>query len=532
MTVGDTPQVRELIRLAAVDMGSNSFHLLVVDAHPDGSFDTLLREKEMLRLGDVVSRTGTIPRTDVERILDTLHRFATMARSIGATEIVACATSAMREADNSAQVVDLIREETGIEVEVISGRREAELVFAAIRGSLVLEPSPAVCFDLGGGSLEIMVGTNVELLWSASVHLGAARLAARFVVEDPPSAAELRRVKSHVTEVLTPIAREVSAFEPRLMVGTSGTFLDLARMVAATATGTAPQSVNQLVTSRDDLQKAHDRIVQLPTAARAKLPHLESRRIDQIPVGSLILLTAMRIFGFEEVMVGEWALREGIILDAIGHHDAAEWTNDAGAIRRSSVLGLARRCNVDEDHATQVARLAVSLFDQTLPLHHLEAEDRELLEHAAWLHDIGEHVSVDAHHKHTAYLIEHGRLRGFSPEDVGVLATLGRYHRRNDPKASFEPFGRLSGDRRDETLRMLSLLRLADGLDRGHSSTVDEISVEIFDDRVRLVITSDRDTDLEVWGVRRKRDLFERLFERRLEVASSEHPSLNGADPS
>ena len=517
---------RGAMRLAAIDMGSNSFHLLVVDAHPDGSFDTLLREKEMLRLGEVVTRTGGIPPPDVERVLDTLRRFAAMAASIGAVEIVACATSAMREADNSAIVVDLIREETGIEVEVISGRQEARLIFSAVRTSLALTPGPAVCFDLGGGSLEVMVGDNAGLSWSTSVHLGAARLATQFVRTDPPTRAELRCVEDRVSEVLTPVLEEVAPFQPKLMVGTSGTFLALARMAEAARTGAVPQSVNQLVTSRHELQQVHERLVQLPSGARAKLPGLDARRADQIPVGSALLLTTMKLFGFDELMVGEWALREGIVLDAIRRHEVAEWTNDGAAIRRSSVQGLARRCNVDETHAAQVARLATALFEQTLPLHHLPPADNELLEHAAWLHDIGEHVAVESHHKHTAYLIEHGKLRGFSPDEVGALTTLGRYHRRGDPKPSFEPYGRLAPARRGEVLALLSLLRLADGLDRGHAATVDEVEVEVLDDRVRLVVSGRDNLDLEVWGVRRKRELFERRFGRPLDVVAADHPSV------
>jgi exopolyphosphatase/guanosine-5'-triphosphate,3'-diphosphate pyrophosphatase len=248
--------------------------------------------------------------------------------------------------------------------------------------------------------------------------------------------------------------------------------------------------------------------------------------MDQIPVGSLVLLTTMRLFGFDELMVGEWALREGIVLDAIRRHEVAEWTNDAEAIRRSSVVGLARRCTVDEGHATQVARLATTLFDGTQPLHGLPPSDRELLEHACWLHDIGEHVAVESHHKHTAYLIEHGKLRGFDPDDIGVLAALGRYHRRSDPKASYEPYGRLSGDRRKEVLQLLALLRVADGLDRGHTAAVEGLEVELDDGRVRLLLASTADMDLEVWGARRKRELFERVFDRRLDVVAADHPSV------
>jgi exopolyphosphatase/guanosine-5'-triphosphate,3'-diphosphate pyrophosphatase len=515
------------MRLAAIDVGSNSFHLLVVDAHADGTFDTLLREKEMLRLGDVVTRTGTIPDGDVERVLDTLRRFAGLVSSIGATEIVACATSAMREADNSATVVDLVREETGIDVEVISGRREAALIFSAIRASLALEPGPAVCFDLGGGSLEVMVGDNAGLAWSTSLHLGAARPAAQFLDSDPPTAGELRRLKARLLEVLDPVAEEVAAFGPQLMVGTSGTFVDLARMAAAQRTGTMPPSANQLVVSRRDLLEVHERLIGLTSAGRAKLPGVDARRADQIACGSLVLGTIMKRFGFEELMVGEWALREGIVLDAIRRHEVSAWTNDAEAVRRSSVLGLARRCNADEAHGEQVARLALALFDGTQPLHRMGEAERELLEHAAVLHDIGEHVAVEAHHKHTAYLIEHGKLRGFSPEDIDVLATLGRFHRRNDPKPSFEPFGRLPTDRRHEALQLLALLRLADGLDRGHARVVDAVDVKLVKaDRVRLLVSTGDDMDLELWGLRRKRELFERLFECKLDVVAADHPSL------
>jgi exopolyphosphatase/guanosine-5'-triphosphate,3'-diphosphate pyrophosphatase len=517
---------RAALRLAALDLGSNSFHLLVVDAHADGSFDTLVREKEMLRLGDVVTRTGSIPPGDVARVVETLQRFGAMARGVGATELVACATSAWREAENSAEVVDLVREETGIDIEVISGRREAELIFSAVRSSLALEPGPAVCFDLGGGSLEVMVGDHDGLRWSTSVHLGAARLAAEHVEEDPPSPAELRRLKARITEVLAPIVDEVAPFAPQLMVGTSGTFLDLARMATARRTGAVPSSVNQLVVARADLQELHELLVTSPAPVRAKLAGLDARRVDQIPVGSTVLVTAMKLFGFDELMVGEWALREGIVLEAIRRHEVAEWSDDGEAIRRSSVLGLARRCNVDEGHAAQVARLATALFDATAPLHGLDLSDRELLEHAAWLHDIGEHVAIESHHKHTAYLIEHGKLRGFAPDDIAVLATLGRFHRRGDPKPSFEPYGRLPAPRREEALSLLALLRLADGLDRGHASAVDEVDVDLVDGRARLLVSARADVDLEVWGVRRKRELFERRFDRRLDVVAADHPSL------
>jgi exopolyphosphatase/guanosine-5'-triphosphate,3'-diphosphate pyrophosphatase len=280
----------------------------------------------------------------------------------------------------------------------------------------------------------------------------------------------------------------------------------------------APASINQLRVRRRDILAVHEKILALPASARQRLPGLEARRADIVPAGSVLLVTAMELFGVDHLVVGEWALREGIVLDAIGHHEPADFSGDPRAIRLGSVYGLCRRCGADDGHSQLVARLATDLFDQTLPLHRLRIDDRELLEYAGLLHDIGEHVSVDAHHKHTAYLIEHGRLRGFSPEEVAVLGCLGRFHRRGDPKVSFEPFGQLSASAQERVTKLTALLRIADGLDRGHAGAVDAIDVDLLPERVRLTVYAAGDADLELWGVRRKRDLFERTFGRRLEV--------------
>ena len=506
------------VRIAALDMGSNSFHLLVVEAHPDGTFESIMRDKEMLRLGDVVAREGAFPPEVADRAVECVRRFKALADAAGADEVVAKATSAIREADNGDALVDRIAAETGVEVEVISGRDEARLIFGAIRASVVLDPAPAVCFDLGGGSLEVMAGDAAALHWATSVHLGVARLTAELVRDDPPSAADLRRIRKRVTSVLAPIADETSAMRPRLAVGSSGTLCDLARMVAARREGAVPTTINQFSFGRDELSALHQELVALPASERAKLPGLEPRRADQIPVGSAFLMAAFDVFGFDRFTVSEWALREGIVLDAIPHHDPAEWDDDPRAIRRASVLGLARRCGWDEDHSRHVERLALQLFDGTARLHGLSAVDRELLAHAALLHDIGEHVSAEAHHKHTAYLVEHGRLRGFSPEEVLAVAAVARYHRRSDPMPAHEPFARLSPGLQERVTKLAALLRLADGLDRGHLQAVEGVGVDVRGGAVRLLVSSRGDCDLELWGVRRKRSLFERLFDRRVEA--------------
>lgn len=475
----------------------------------------------MLRLGDEVARHGVVRPSAVARAVETLRRFRAMAENLGAEEIVAKATSALREAANGTEVVDELESATGISIEVISGTEEARLIYSAVRASVVIDPGPAVCLDLGGGSLEVMVGDNRALHHAASVKLGVARLAAELVKDDPPSKEDLRRVRQRATTLLAPIAEHAAKLEPRCIVGTSGTLNDIVKMAEALRSGAVPQRINQLSVSRPDVEAVHCRVRKLNASERQKLPGLDAKRADVIHVGTTVLLTAMDLFGLDTVIAGEWALREGIVLDAIGHHDAAELAGDAQGIRRSSVLALARRCGVDEAHAAQVSALAVLLFDRTIELHGLGADDRELLEHVAVLHDIGEHVAVEGHHKHSAYLIENGRLRGFTPEEVDVLASLARFHRRSDPKPSYEPWGRLSPERQAATLRLLALLRLADGLDRGHATDVRDCEVRIKRDCVRITVHSDADTDVDLWGARRKRELFERLFESRLELVAA-----------
>jgi exopolyphosphatase / guanosine-5'-triphosphate,3'-diphosphate pyrophosphatase len=507
------------VRIAALDLGTNSFHLLIAEVQADGHFEPLAREKAMIRLGDVVARRGRITSAAADVAVQTVRRFKLLADAADVAEVHACATSAIRQAANGASLVDRIEAETGVAVEVISGRREAELIFGAIRASILLDPAPALCFDLGGGSLEVMVGDAASLRWATSENLGVGRLTAEFVQSDPISKEDRRALEHHLVSVLGPVADTVKPLSPRLVVGSSGTLLDLAHMVAARRSEDVPVSLNQLSFTREEFLALHKQIITSKASDRLRMEGLEARRVDLIPAGSIVLAVAMDLFGFDAMTVSEWALREGIVLDVIGRHDPADWSDDPRAIRRASVQGFARRSTWSEPHARQVARLAIELFDQTRELHGLGANERELLEYAALLHDIGEHVSTTGHHKHGAYLIRHAQLRGFTPEEVQLLAGLARWHRRGEPKLG-DDFALVD---RDHLRVLAAILRLADGLDRSRSNAVDHVDVSVGPSLVMIRLRSSRDTELELWGARRKRDLFEKLFERDVEITT--HPA-------
>lgn len=502
------------MRVAALDLGSNSFHLLIAEVHP-GGFEPIIGEKEMLRLGDLVGRHGRIPDEAADAAVAVVRRFRQLAEAAGAEEIAACATSALRRAANGGDVVDRIEAEAGVAVEVISGLREAELIFRAIRAGILLEPSPALGFDLGGGSVEITLGDAAGLKYAASENLGVGTLTAAFVDSDPLTKGDRRRLRAHITDTLGPVADTVAGHRPQLVVGSSGTLEDIARMAASRAKREVPRSLNQFSFTQREFERVHDAVLGSTADERLRFDGLETRRVDLIPAGVVFLATAMELFGFDEMTISEWSLREGILLDAIDRHDPADWSADPRAIRRASVVALATRCSWHEVHARHVADLAVSLFDQTQELHGLAPVDRELLEYACLLHDIGEHVSSHGHHRHGAYLVEHGQLRGFDPAEVQTLTALVRWHRRGNPEVDAHPLADLA-----RIQRLTAFIRLADGLDRGRTGAVDGVDVRVGPSLVLVRLRTHGDAELELWGARRKRELFEKCFDRDLEITT------------
>ncbi len=368
-----------------------------------------------------------------------------------------------------------------------------------------------------------MVGDASSLMWATSVPLGVARLSAEYVDADPISKTDRRALRDRIEAVLTPVVAEVATFEPKLAVGSSGTLECLAEMVAARRDEDAPATLNQLTITRREFLELHKELVASKAADRLRMDGLDARRVDLIVAGSQVLAVAMELFDFDQLTISEWALREGIVLDAVGRHDPDHWSDDPHAIRGSAVLGLARRCNWVEPHARQVAKLSLDLFDATVAVHHLDDADRELLEFAALLHDIGEHVASSGHHKHGAYLVRNGQLRGFAPDEVELLAAIVRWHRRGEPRVSDE-FPLLDAAAMERVRALAAILRVADGLDRSRNQNVYGVDAMVTPSLILLRVRAIDDAELEIWGARRKRALLEKVLDRELELTT--HPAM------
>ncbi len=501
------------VRIAALDLGSNSFHLLVVEARPDGSFLPLAREKEMLRLGDVVAREGALTEEAIEAAIETVRRFKTIADVQHADEIVAMATAAMRQAANGPEAAERIEAATGVRVQVVSGIREAQLVFEAVRASVLIDPGPALCADLGGGSLELSVGDRFGLSCATSLHLGVGRLTTEFVRTDPPSKKDRARLKEHISRSLDTVLEDLLACGPKLLVGTSGTFCALARSAAARRDGIVPYSVNQLTVTARELAALGDLVNSLSSYERGRLAGIDARRAELMPAGAAVAEVLMDKTGLRELTVSEWGLREGIIISTIARHDRVEFSDDPRAIRLASVMSLCLRSRWPEAHSRQVAQLALELFDSTVALHGLDAEDRELLELGALLHDIGEHVSRDGHARHTRVPDRErrpaGLLAGRDPHAFlpGPLPRAGTAPGELPGLGVARPQGPRPGDQdarhAADRGRPGRLPRLGHRPPRGRARRP----------AVEVVVSARGDAELERWMLQRKKLLFQELFE-------------------
>jgi exopolyphosphatase/guanosine-5'-triphosphate,3'-diphosphate pyrophosphatase len=493
------------MRLAAIDIGTNSIHMIVAQVRPDLSFEVVDREKEMVRLGAGGLDGRAMTPAAMTAGLAALSKFKRLADSHKVDEIIATATSATREAENGGDFLAAIRDQTGIDVRVISGTEEARLIHIAATYGVDLEKRRGVVIDIGGGSVEITLGAAREPALAKSFKLGAIRLAERFVRADPIARRDERRLCEYIEKAIGAHVDQIVARGYQRVIGTSGTILSLGAVALAAETGHGVEDVHHRRVSAKAIHKLRKALVASDQAERLQMPGLDPRRADLAVGGAVLLDTILRRLGAEEISLCEFALREGLILDYIRrnqeHIAAIERFPD---IRRRSVEELGERCHYWSDHARHVARLATRIFDQTADRHGLGAREREWLEFGALLHDVGVHISYRSHHKHSHYLIRHGDLRGFDPQEVEIIALVARYHRQATPKKSHEGYADL-GSRERRVVRVLSAcLRIAEGLDRSHAQVVGDLKVTgDGEDGLLLRVEATGDAELEQWAAQR-----------------------------
>lgn len=514
------------MKIAAIDIGSNSIKLAVVDAAASDSFAVIAREKEFVRLGHDTLQSGHLDPAAIERASDCLKRFRSMAEARGAEKIVAIATASIREASNAAQFIKEVEQNTGIRVEVLSGVEEARLIGLAASQGCAARGTTSINIDIGGGSTEISLMRDGTALALFSVKLGAIASTEKFLFSDPPKPKELSGLKNEIRAAFERPARELRGKKWQQATGTSGTILAIGERLRRLALSeTDPNSQGAQPAAAEivlrQLIRLNTSLAAMSIAERRELQGLSAQRSEIVIAGGQILEGAMRVLNIDLLRTCEWALREGVIIDRLRglEVESRPPTPDFADQRLLAVHAVGRRFGYDEPHSQHVTRLAEKIFDALAADEQLTRHQRTLLSAAALLHDVGYHIANDSHHKHSLYLIKNSELTGFSETEREVIANIARYHRGSLPKDRHPEFAALNPTDRDTVMKLGGILRIADSLDRSHESNVSDVRCTRDGSVVRIQARSALDCESELLEADRKRELFEQAFQCQLEFS-------------
>lgn len=505
-----------VVKLAAIDIGTNSIHLVVVEF--DGrTFHVIDREKSMVRLGLGMFADMRLTDRAFNEGLEVLSRYTKLAESRGVDEILAVATSATREAENGTEFLNATFQRTGVMPRVISGSEEARLIFLAVRHSIDLAGERGLVIDIGGGSVEVSVGTASEVMQAQSMRLGVQRLLHRQGGAQPLGMRELYELSGYVQGAAAEVMAEAKRFGATRFVGTSGTIRTLGEAAHLLAGGAAFRSLNAQSIKKRDLRELVKRLCEADPAKRAKMPGIGEARADTIHLGGVLLCELLELVKAEELTLCDTSLREGVIWDFIERrgidHMPHRLISDP---RRRSVVELMRKFDRDDPRELHIAELSLSIFDQTRDLHGYDAGERELLEYASLLHGIGRHIDFENREHHSRYIIQNSSLRGFTDDEIELLGLIALFHRGPRPKKKSEELEPLSSQDQRRVMLLSAILRLAVALDRGHSQLVRRLHVEQRKKSLRIVIDGPGDLLLELWAGRDKLEPLAKAIEREI----------------
>ena len=515
--------------LAALDIGTNSIHLVVARPVNGDGFETLTREREVVRLGTGGGDMKMLTPEAIDRGVACLQRMRGIAESFDAV-IRAVATSATREAINSRQFIERAEREAGVHIDVISGLEEARLIHLGVLQAVPVFDRRLLLVDIGGGSTELLIGECGETLAARSLKVGAVRLTDRFFPGGDVTSKTIKAARNHIRSVIDHFSRDAASLGFDVAVASSGSAETVARIVHARDGAEPLRTYNCFEFTRAQLDAVLDELCSHRTvAARLKVKGLEANRADIIVAGALILSTAAHALGVGSFTFSEAALREGVLLDTMGRlHGVAEAATSSmhhlRDVSRRSIRQLIDRCDDDPAHSMHVAALAVALFDGIPELHDLGRSAREYLEAGALLANVGLVVAHSKHHLHAYYVIRNSELAGLTDGEIEVIAQIARYHRKSEPKQSHEAFATLGADDQRMVRSLAAVLRIAIGLDRRHEGRVVGVKVDgavSNGDRpltIRAVPAPGTEIDLELFAADERKDLLERVLGRPVEV--------------
>ena len=441
-----------LLKLAAIDLGSNSFHLLLAN-HQAGQLQVVAKQGEKVQLAAGLDEDGMLSEEAMERALNCLAQFAPFIDGIEADHLRVVGTNALRAAHNSEELIERAEALLGHPIEIIAGREEARLIYLGAAHALADVHGKRLIVDIGGGSTEFIIGEQFEPQLLESLHMGCVAYTKAFFQDGEISEKRMRRAELAARSELASIQRTYREMGWDDPVGSSGTIKAAANVLEAH--GWAPHGV----VTREGLHKLRAALLEFKRLDKVSLPGLKSDRATVFPAGIAILCGVFEALGLEQMRYSDGALREGVLFDLIGRNTPED-------SRLSAIESLQRRYGIDPRHASNVRDTALQLFDQVAGDWALGATSRQLLSWAADLHEVGQAISHSQFHRHGAYLLEHSDLLGFSRPEQRALAFLVRAHRRKFPK---NELAALPEPQQPRLARLARLLRMAVMLNHSRS---------------------------------------------------------------
>lgn len=501
--------------IAVIDLGTNTFHLLIVELGEHDSWTIRDKYKEVVKLGEGGINDGVIATEPFNRGISALVRFRKIIDSRKVAKVLACGTSALRSAQNAKEFLLKAKEMAGIDINVINGNEEALFIYKGVRGGVQFPfDEDVLIMDIGGGSVEFIVGDQTQPKLLRSLRLGAARLWESTNPSDPIGKKELEHLRKQIEHQADGLMEEIRDFKIKRIIGSSGSFETMGALIAYdNGDLLSMENVNGYRFDKKKFRKIHQRLLENTRAQRLAMGGMEPARVDMMVMSSVLMEYVMDKLKLDNVTVSGYALKEGILYDYLEntrdrHHTASERT-----VREKAVRAYARRFEYAERHCDQVVRLALQLYDQLQSYHGFGEEERELLTYACLLHDIGHFVNRSGHHKHGQYIVMNSGLQGFSTNELLVLGNIVRYHRRSLPSREHFHFNMLYKEHKEVVRKLAGMLRIADNLDRGHRNQVRDLKVKMdANGKMVIVVMANDSIEVELQSARMETELLQDAF--------------------
>lgn len=501
-------------RFAAIDVGTNSIRMIVAEAQRDGKYRILDDEKDSTRLGKNLDEQGRLDPAAADASIAALRRMYEIVRGHQVRKLRAIATCAVREAADGEEFCQRVKKEVGLNIEVISANREAELAYYSVARNIDLEGQHVAVADMGGGSTEIILGSGSVIEAIYNTKLGAVRLSERHQLTEATG----KRYNRLIRDVDRTLRKQTKSrpFAPHRLIGTGGTFTSLGAIILAQQ-DKADLPIRGMQITRAELRQVLERLRKLSPKALRNVAGLNPERADIIVAGLAAIDRIMHNFEVNQLQIHDGGVRDGLMLTMVDKALGPRRKN--GVDRQAAVQRFADRCGTDRAHGRHVAFLAGEIYAQVADLFDLDPADRDILEAAAHLQDVGYLINYKKHHLHSYHLILNSHLDGWKPEELEIIANVARYHRGARPKPKHDHFKSLSRENRRRVTRLAAVLRLAGGLDRSHSQSIKNVDLQRKGDLILLRVVADRVPEVDIWGARRRLRLFEKTFRTSIAIA-------------